>query len=185
MAVVSVRMMGDPEADRLRRAPFTYAEVGGTRGELPAGYRRLRRRVTVGTGAARFEEAAHTVLGWQMHRRAGLSVRASSGSVVEDAVAVLRLGWRFLGVSAPVRVVYVVHQPHRRGFAYGTLPGHPESGEEAFDVQLHPDGQVTFTITAFSRPSSMLARAGGPISSLIQSWATNRYLRSVQACDRP
>ena len=29
-------------------------------------------------------------------------------------------------VRAPCRVVYVVDEPDRRGFAYGTLPGHPE-----------------------------------------------------------
>jgi uncharacterized protein (UPF0548 family) len=34
-----------------------------------------------------------------------------------------------IGFKAPVRVVYVVDEPTRRGFAYGTLPGHPESGE--------------------------------------------------------
>jgi uncharacterized protein (UPF0548 family) len=181
MAILSGRMLVGPEADRLREARLTYAEVGATRGDMPAAYRRLHRTVTVGTGQARFEEAARTVLGWEMHRRSGVSVRASSESVVEDAVAVLRLGSRFVGVNAPVRVVYVVRQQRRRGFAYGSLPGHPESGEEAFVVELLDDGRVTFTITAFSRPSSLLARAGGPISHLIQSWATNRYLRAIQA----
>jgi uncharacterized protein (UPF0548 family) len=78
-------------------------------------------------------------------------------------------------------VVYVVDQARRKGFAYGSLPGHPESGEELFVVELGEDGQVTFTITAFSRPASMLARGGGPISRLAQARITNRYLRSVQA----
>jgi uncharacterized protein (UPF0548 family) len=71
------------------------------------------------------------VLGWDMHRRAGLSVRSSHERVVEGAVAVVRVGWGRLGVDAPVRVVYVIDEADRQGFAYGTLPGHPESGEEA------------------------------------------------------
>ena len=75
-------------------------------------------------------------------------------------MAVLRLGRRRLAVSAPVRVVYVVDEPRRRGFAYGTLPGHPESGEEAFVVELQEDDEVTFTVTAFSRPASTLAARG-------------------------
>lgn len=76
-------------------------------------------------------------------------------------------------------MVYLVDEDHRKGFAYGTLPGHPESGEEAFVVELGEDGQVTFTISAFSRPASVLARLGGPLSRAIQRWVTGRYLRAV------
>lgn len=79
------------------------------------------------------------------------------------AVAIiLRLGVGSLAVEAPVRVVYLVDEPHRKGFAYGTLPGHPESGEEAFVVELHDGGAVTFAITAFSRPPTSLAASEVP-----------------------
>lgn len=173
------RNLRDAEVDRLRTSDLTYPEVGGTRGELPLGYQSLHRRVGVGRGRARFEEVARTVSGWEMHRRSGLSVSASDDVVVDGTVAVLRLGRGRLAVSAPVRVVYVVDEPRRRGFAYGTLPGHPETGEEAFVVELQEDDEVTFTITAFSRPASRLARAAGPVGRMIQSRTTNRYLRSV------
>jgi uncharacterized protein (UPF0548 family) len=173
-------MLAGAELEALRNADMTYAEVGATQGGIPSGYHYLLRRVVVGNGVARFEEAARTVLEWQMHRRSGLSVRPSNEVAVEGAVAVLRLGFGPVGLNAPVRVIYVVNQPHRKGFAYGTLPGHPEAGEEAFVVELHDDGEVTFTITAFSRPSSMLAHASGPIGRAIQTWITNRYLRAVQ-----
>ena len=159
---------------------LTYTEVGHTRGETPAGYRHLHRSRIVGAGVDRFEGAASALLGWRMHRGAGVSVRASSESVIEGAVAVLRLGWGPVGVNAPVRVVYTLDEPHRRGFAYGTLPGHPESGEEAFVVELGEDGQVRAHIRAFSRSASRLARAGGPVTHHIQSWVTNRYLRALQ-----
>ncbi|SIP67631.1 hypothetical protein BN9982_740001 [Mycobacterium tuberculosis] len=33
-------------------------------------------------------------------------------------------------LRAPCRVVYVIDEPDVRGFGYGTLPGHPVSGEE-------------------------------------------------------
>ena len=168
-----------PEHEGLRHADLTYAAVGFTRGTAPSGYHHLRRSVVVGTGMDRFQDVARTLLGWEMHRRAGVSVRPSSESVVEGAVAVLRLGWVALGVNAPVRVVYVVNEDRRKGFAYGTLPGHPESGEEAFVVELRDDGAVRFSISAFSRPASRLARAGGPITRRVQSWLTNRYLRAV------
>ena len=77
--------------------------------------------------------------------------------MTDEAVAVLRLGLGPLALSAPVRVVYVIDGPDRRGFAYGTLPGHPESGEEAFLVERRPDGTVWCRITAFSGQ-----RAGWP-----------------------
>jgi uncharacterized protein (UPF0548 family) len=172
-------MRPGPGVEELRQAHLTYAEVGLTRGSLPSGYHHLRRSVVVGVGADRFEEAARAVLSWEMHRRAGLSVRSSSESVVEGAVAVLRLGRGPLGVNAPVRVVYMVDEPRRKGFAYGTLPGHPESGEEAFVVELQDDDVVMFTISAFSRPRTLPARACGPISRGIQSWVTRRYLRAL------
>ncbi len=114
-----------------------------------------------------------------MHRRVGLRVRTSNEQVVQGTVALIRLGVGILSIAAPVRVVYVIDEPHRAGFAYGTLPGHPECGEEAFIVELQDRGAVKFSITAFSRPSSLLARTGGPITRATQSWITGRYLRAV------
>jgi uncharacterized protein (UPF0548 family) len=170
----------DPEAAQLCHAGFTYREVGATRSDnLPSGDGHLRRNREVGAGAERFEQATRVLLGWDMHRRAGLGVRASDAHVVPGAVAVLRLGIGPVGVDAPVRVAYVVDEPRRRGFAYGTLPGHPESGEEAFVVEFRDDEAVTFTITAFSRPASLLTRVGGPIGRVVQSRVTDRYMRAV------
>lgn len=174
------RFLHSGEIEQLRRADLTYSEVGFTRdGTMPDGYNVLRRSLHLGSGTERFDQAAQVLLGWDMHRRVGLRVCPSDEQVVPGAVAVIRLGVGILGVAAPVRVVYVIDEPRRAGFAYGTLPGHPECGEEAFVVELHDDGAVTFSITAFSRPASLLARTGGPISRAIQSWVTNRYLRAV------
>ena len=78
-------------------------------------------------------------------------------------------------------MVYKVTEARRRGFAYGTLPGHPESGEEAFVVERTPDDAITFTITAFSRPATVTARIAGPLGQLIQRHVTYRYLRSPAA----
>ncbi len=75
--------------------------------------------------------------------------------------------------------MYTVTEARRRGFAYGTLPGHPESGEEAFVVEQHDDGSVVFAITAFSRPATASARAAGPLGLLIQRYVTRRYLDAL------
>ena len=69
-----------------------------------------------------------------------------------------------------------VSEPAQRGFAYGTLPRHPERGAADFIIRQYDDATVTFTITAFSRPASLLAKAAG---QAIQHHFTNRYLRAV------
>jgi uncharacterized protein (UPF0548 family) len=79
----------------------------------------------------------------------------------------------------PARVVYVVDEPLRKGFAYGTLPGHPERGEEAFIVDYRDDDSVWLTIRAFSRPSSWVFWAGYPIVRLMQRIYTGRYERAL------
>ena len=163
----------------LSTAALTYPEVGSTLADLPSGYRTLTRRRVIGRGRDRFEAAARTVLGWDLHRRAGLGVRASSPTVAEGAVAVLRVGRGPLGLDAPVRVVHVIDEPHRQGFAYGTLPGHPESGEESFVVEIDESGEVVVAITAFSRHATLLARLGGPVTTFVQSRITERYLRAL------
>lgn len=71
------------------------------------------------------------------------------------------------------------------GFAYGTLPGHPETGEEAFVVERNGEGDVRFTITAFSRPRALLARLGGPVTKAVKARATRRYLRGLFNATRP
>lgn len=88
------------------------------------------------------------------------------------------LGIRFLiPVRAPVRVVYVIDEPDRTGFAYGTLAGHPESGEESFVVDRTEDGSVWLTISAFSRPSRWWWRLLYLPLRLAQELYTRRYLR--------
>lgn len=180
MTDVDHAALSPDRVQRLRSADLTYMSRGGTRtGEVPDGYTELSRSRLVGTGQARFDQVARALLAWDMHRRAGLGVRASPDVVVPGAVAVLRLGVGPLAISAPVRVVYLVDEPRRQGFAYGTLPGHPESGEEAFVLELHEDESIVFAITAFSRPATWPARAAGPVGRHIQSRVTERYLRSV------
>lgn len=163
---------------RLRTAEPTYREIGATAGVLPDGYRHLRRTVRIGSGPAVFEAAATAVLGWQVQLRAGLRVSASSATAQAGTVVTLGLG--LLPLTAPCRVVYVVADLRRRGFAYGTLPGHPESGEESFVVEHQDDDMVSFTITAFSRPATPLARAAGPVGVAVQHWITARYLRALR-----
>lgn len=46
----------------------------------------------------------------------------------------------------------------RSGFVYRTLEGHPELGEEIFEVKKDPGGAVSFRIEAWSRPNLWLVK---------------------------
>jgi uncharacterized protein (UPF0548 family) len=165
--------------DRLAHTELTYPEVGATAGDLPRRYHHLNSRVPIGHGRQLFTDAADAVQGWHVQVTAGLKVSVSSPAAMPGAVLVLSLRIGPLRLDAPCRVVYAVDEPRRRGFAYGTLAGHPESGEEAFMIEYHDDDTVTFTITAFSRPAAPLAKLAGPLGRIAQHRITARYLRSL------
>ncbi|HET6167074.1 MAG TPA: DUF1990 domain-containing protein [Marmoricola sp.] len=162
-------------AERLRELHPTYDEVGATLGDLPIGYHHLESRTVL---QGDLDDLGAQLMRWQVQRGAGLRVEASSDVVDEGVVAIIRLGVGPLALRAPVRVVHVVDEPDRRGFAYGTLPGHPESGEELFLLE-RTDREVVLVIRAFSRPASVLARLGGQVSRWVQRRITRRYERAL------
>jgi uncharacterized protein (UPF0548 family) len=178
MAVVALPA---EQAAELRAAPFNYEHVGETAHERRvAGYGWMDRSTTL--RRTDFEAAASDLLSWRLQERAGLRVQASESPLQTDTVVLMRLGIGPLSLRIPCRVVYVIDQPHLRGFAYGTLPGHPEAGEERFVLEQHVDETISLTITAFSRPASRLSRLGGPVTRRVQEVMTVRYLRGL---DRP
>ena len=173
-------LLDEKTAASLRERPLTYPEVAATREvTLPAGYHHVSRSARLGRGQEQFDSAATALFGWELQRRAGVRVLPTTTTVTNGGDAVLLLGFGQLAIRAPVRVVYVVDEPQRRGFAYGTLGGHPESGEECFLVELTEDGDVTCRITAFSKPATWLTRLGGPVARLTQRWVTGRYLAAL------
>ena len=87
--------------------PFSYAEVGATRGALPEGYHHVRESARIGHGRSRFEEAGAAVLRWGMLRGAGARVRATTDVAEVGAEVIVGLG----PVQAPCRVVYVLDEP--------------------------------------------------------------------------
>jgi uncharacterized protein (UPF0548 family) len=183
--------------ERARDAALSYPEVGATRGrvfgkpgaEPPAGYHLVRRRVRVGLGDQAFAEARAVVLGWGMQRGVGASVYPPDATPTEGQTVLVTTRIGPVPITAPCRVVWTVDEPDRVGFGYGTLPGHPVCGEEAFVVTRDDPGTsdsadaVWATILAFSRPATWYARLGGPAGRLVQRWITRRYLRAFEGLD--
>jgi uncharacterized protein (UPF0548 family) len=155
---------------------LTYSEVGATAGPLPAGYHHVQKSAVIGRGRHRFEQAADAGMAWGMLRGAGLRVEATSDVASVGSEVIVHLG----PVPAPCRVVYVIDEPDRRGFAYGTLPGHAESGEERFMVRYDPaTEEVHAEVVAFSRHATWWSKLGSPVTSVIQRVVTKRYLRAL------
>lgn len=169
----------DPElVVRLRSAPLTYPEQGCSRNrQAPPGFRALSGAAVLPAGSE-LDTAADQLLRWQVQRRAGFQVAVSAPRIETGAVALLSAGIGPLAIRSPVRVVYVIDEPDRRGFAYGTLAGHPESGEEAFVLQRDPAGQITFSLSAYSRPGTWWSRALHPAVTAAQHLITSRYLHA-------
>jgi uncharacterized protein (UPF0548 family) len=147
------------------RLRFTYAEVGATAGKPPEGYTVDHTRVALGEGETVFRNAQRALERWDQFRVGWLEVWPPKTPIQagQTVVAVARAFGVWSLNSA--RIVYVVDENSdsisRFGFAYGTLPGHVEAGEERFLVEWNKsDDRVWYDILAFSRPRHVLARLG-------------------------
>jgi uncharacterized protein (UPF0548 family) len=158
--------------DEYQDAQPSYAEVGNTQGELPEGYQVDHNRVQLGVGRDAFERAKQAFLNWQMFRLSWLEP-CWPEQPVKEGVLVGTLTRVFgLWTVNVCRVIYAVEQSgavEKVGFAYATLPGHAECGEERFTVEWHrDDDSVWYDILAFSKPGNLLTRLGYPIARRLQ-----------------
>ena len=168
-----------PSVDSMRRfiaeqakLDFSYSAVGATAATPPAGFVVDRTRIKLGEGEAVYESACAALRRWDHFRLGWVDVWSpetplEAGEVVAVMGRALGLWWLNC-----CRIVYVVNEtgPIRKfGFAYGTLPGHVESGEERFVIEWNQgDNSVWYDILALSRPSQVLIRLGSPIVRRMQ-----------------
>lgn len=168
--------------------PTTYPDVGATRPsspdwQPPAGYRAYARTSVIGHGDEHWAWAAAEVLVWGVKTRSGFRVEPG-GRVAAEAEHRLRAVVGPVVVTEPVRVVAVVETSDRCGFAYGTLPGHPVSGEEAFVVHRDLDGTVRLTLRSLTRAGRGGWRVAFPALLVAQRWYRWRYARALRADGR-
>jgi uncharacterized protein (UPF0548 family) len=154
---------------------FSYPEVGATRTQAPAGYQVHREYFALGHGQGAFERAKQALRQWRMFDLGWLELCWPDAPVVSGStVAVLarHLGLWSLHVGFwslhVARIVYVIDEPRKYGFAYGTLAEHAESGEEWFGVEQREDHSVWYEEMAFSREKHLLAKIGYPFTRSLQ-----------------
>jgi uncharacterized protein (UPF0548 family) len=167
--------------ETLESAEPTYGDIGATLArKQPEGFHHDHYEVVLGVGPRTFQRAVNGLKTWEAHRLPGLRVFPDAQEIRTGATVVLTLGTPVIAVAAPCRIVSVIDGQTRWGFAYGTLPGHPEQGEEAFSVSISSDQTVRFEIEAFSRPGDPLVRLSGPIGRGMQRGGTGGYLRALK-----
>lgn len=176
---MAARMLVERSAD----AQLTYSTVGMTLGWAPTpdGYNEHMSERVVGHGKEVFDKVGYALMHWEINRKAGFQVQAQHEVVREgERVGVVLPVFPFIGVSAICKVVGVIAEGDRTGFAYGTLPGHPQQGEEAFVLEHREDDSVVMTVRAISKPAAWFVKLAGPLAAAKQKRATGKYLDAAE-----
>jgi uncharacterized protein (UPF0548 family) len=161
-----------PSVDALRRfrdaqaqLNFTYSTVGATSGSppLPAGFAVDHARAQLGTGASTFDKAKSALLRWRQFQLGWLEAWPADTPLRAGETVVVVARTPPVWWMNAARIVYSVDEStdstSRYGFAYGTLPGHVEIGEERFLIEWdRSTDSVSFDIMAFSRPRHFLTK---------------------------
>jgi uncharacterized protein (UPF0548 family) len=164
---------------RARADALTYRPTGiSLGGETPNGLQR-RHWTTRLRGNNAFALGRAALDTWAVHRGAGL-VLAADGLIAAGTNVAFSAPLPMGFVDGTCRIVAVVDDPDRYGFAYGTLGLHPETGEESFLVVREQSGDVRFDVEGVSRPTQTLARLVPPIAHRLQDSAVRRYLSAME-----
>lgn len=170
------RLLANHQTDSI-----SYSAVGGTQGGAPEGYKVDRNRILIGDGLDQFKAARAAIDDWKMFDFDWIELFPKRPSVqVGAAVAVVvrHLGFWSVNIS---RIVYVIDEESRYGFAYGTLQCHSEEGEERFLVQHDKaTDKVWYDLYAFSKPKHPLARIAYPISRYLQKRFARESLAAMK-----
>ncbi|MBS0262111.1 MAG: DUF1990 domain-containing protein [Planctomycetes bacterium] len=172
------------------RLDFSYHVIGATAGAPAVGFTRDHTRVQLGAGAATFIAGTAALQRWQQFRLGWVEAGPADTPIrVGEVVAVVaRVGP--LWTLNSCRIVSVIDDSgdesgdavDRFGFAYGTLPGHVEMGEERFLIEWNrTDDTVWYDILAYSRPRHPLVRLGYPLARLMQKRFARDSVAAMQA----
>lgn len=81
--------------------------------------------------------------------------------------------------DAELRVIFVVEDARRVGFALGTVDNSVVRGEESFMIEWTSSDEVWFTVRAFDTPDSILYRMLPVLMRRRRKELFNRYLRAI------
>lgn len=153
-----------------------------------AGSIRARRRYrldhlseVIGKGQDTFDAARTAVMNWEMARQGWVSAFPERPEMARgtQVAVVAKLGplW-----TASIGMITMIEDTASRyAFSYGTTRDHAAQGEERFEVELHDNGDVVFSITAISRPRKWWAWLGYPLLRLSQARFRRGAVKAIKA----
>jgi len=162
-----------------RNLDFTYREVGATNATPPAKYTVDHNRIKLGFGEDVYRRAIDVLKNWKQFDLGWVTIVPRGVALeVGATVAIKARAFGTWSLSAS-RVVYLVRERRRFGFAYGTLPDHVECGEERFLIEWLADNSVWYDILAFSKPRHPLVRMSAPLARMLQKRFARESLARV------
>ncbi len=156
----------------MSKGVFSYPAVGATDGKLPKEYNVDRNQTLLGHGEDIYAKAVDAVKNWKMFDLEWIELFPAHAPIQAGTTVVVIVNHLGFYSINPNRIVYTFDEAgevSRFGFAYGTVEGHAESGEERFSVEFDSaTGEVRYHILAFSRPQHTLAKLGYPYTRYLQ-----------------
>jgi uncharacterized protein (UPF0548 family) len=127
-----------------------------------------KNQILLGSGKEVWEAAKRAIKQWAMFPDGWAQIYYQNPIFKKGDIVVMNA--RVFGVwwLNTARILTVVDDDRHFGFAYGTLPNHVETGEELFQVLMDEQGDVYYSITAFSRPRFWAVRFTYPLSRVFQ-----------------
>src|ERR1700675_4322658 len=113
---------------------LTYSAVGATATQPPAGYVLDHTRIKLGDGASVFAAARAALERWEQFRLGWVEAGPVATPIKERRVVAVMARLFGLWWLNACRIVYLVDEEDKFGYAYGTLPDHAESGGGRFTV---------------------------------------------------
>ncbi|HEX4321954.1 MAG TPA: DUF1990 domain-containing protein [Acidobacteriaceae bacterium] len=129
---------------------------------VPPGYVRGHMRTQIGRGREAFEAARAAFRQWKQFDVGWVRVANPEVPVEQEEIVAVEAHTFGLWSVNYSRILYVIDEPGRFGFGYGTTPMHVERGEERFLIEYYPvSGEVYYDLLAVSQPAHWLVKLAG------------------------
>jgi uncharacterized protein (UPF0548 family) len=132
---------------------------------VPHGFVRGHMRTQIGHGREGFEAARVAFRRWEQFNLGWVCVANSEVPIEPGEIVAVEAHTFGLWSVNYSRILYVIDEPDRFGFGYGTTPMHVERGEERFLLEHYPvSGEVYYDLLAVSQPAHWLVKLAAPFA---------------------
>ena len=160
--------------------PYSYQNVGGSNDGLQKGFNNDHNFVNLGHGEQVWVNAKNALKNWKQFPASWTKIIPNDTLLMKSkTVAVL---FKLFGIwwINSARIVYSIDEKDKFGFAYGTLQGHLEKGEELFLIERDQNGEIFYHIKAFSKPDYWFVWMVFPLARYFQRRFVKESMKIMQ-----